>query len=98
MTRGNTWHTKASATARGNLAAAVSDNKLYVLGGSNALNAAVTVVEMYDPSTDTWSSKYAIPTAVAGAAAAEVDGIYEFSGTLDGNTVLRRKDFEVKFV
>ena len=30
----------------------------------------------------------------------ENDGfyIYEFSGTLDGNTVLRRKDFEVKFV
>jgi N-acetylneuraminic acid mutarotase len=66
--RKNTWTTGASIpTARFVPASAVVNSILYVIGGCTSACAsgtgAMTVVEAYNPATNTWSTKAALPTA-----------------------------------
>ena len=64
----------------------VVDNKLYVIGGSNASVAAVATVWEYDAVLDTWTSKSSMPTGRRSLASASVDGkIYTISGVDTGN-------------
>jgi N-acetylneuraminic acid mutarotase len=66
----NTWSPKAPmSTYRGAAAAAVINGKLYVLGGYSRNdegpdNSTYTynTMEVYDPATDTWSTKAPMPT------------------------------------
>ena len=58
----DTWETKTSMpTPRSNLCASVSNNKVYLIGGSAYTNQSVpfsnsvSVNEVYDPKTDTWT-------------------------------------------
>src|SRR5262249_12590832 len=82
----NTWTAGAPMpTARGNLAAAVVNGKIYAIGGSGtytdfqagtnvvATFDALATVEAYDPATDTWSSAPLGPGGT-GLAAAAVNG------------------------
>ncbi|MCB0713705.1 MAG: hypothetical protein KDD67_15365 [Ignavibacteriae bacterium] len=61
----NTWATRAAMpTARRDLAADAAGGKIYVLGGrTNATGASVytTANEEYDPGTNTWAAKAAMP-------------------------------------
>lgn len=64
----NKWSTGESIpTARYVAASTVVDNILYVIGGCNAACAtgggAMTVVEAYDPATNSWTTKSPIPIA-----------------------------------
>ena len=60
-------------TARHMHAATVLDGKIYVIGGHDG-NDYLTSVEVYDPTTNSWSYGTRLPEATAGAVAATVDG------------------------
>ena len=85
----DTWTTKADMpTARALSAIAVVDGKIYVIGGVGGVagetvqdNRPLSAVEVYDPATDTWTTKADMPTARYFPAACVVDGrIYVFCG------------------
>ncbi|MEO8551289.1 MAG: kelch repeat-containing protein, partial [Kofleriaceae bacterium] len=60
----------AMPTPRAELAAVVAlDGKIYTIGGMAAGNAS-GVVEVYDPGTDSWTTRAAMPTRRYGLAAA----------------------------
>lgn len=67
-----TWHKAApTPTKRTEVAAAMLDGKIYVVGGfekpglGNILNFAITrAVEVYDPTTDRWTSKAPLPVGL----------------------------------
>jgi N-acetylneuraminic acid mutarotase/fibronectin type 3 domain-containing protein len=63
-------------------ASATVGGKIYTFGGNSAAQISpgngylgVTTVQMYNPSTDTWTTKANMPTARRYCAAAAVDGI-----------------------
>jgi len=82
----NTWATKtAMPTPRGDFAIAVFQDKIYTIGGSIRAGQWTTeltdVNEVYDPATDTWTTKTSMPTPKAGLSASAVDGkIYLIGG------------------
>lgn len=88
-----TWTTKKSMpTARHHLESAVLDGKLYVLGGrilsdgiaSEDMDESLTNfnrVEMYDPQTDTWTTKSPMLEKRSGFAVTSANGqIYAIGG------------------
>lgn len=84
----NTWDATPGPmpTARSHFATAVVGNVIYALGGGTVLSP-LQIVEAYDTSSNTWSTKTPMPTARTFFAAAAVNGvIYAFgdpSGTVD---------------
>ena len=48
-------------TARSGLGVVVVDGKIYAIGGTNG--SLLRTNEMYDPATDTWTTKQSMPTA-----------------------------------
>lgn len=76
-------------TERSGVTTAVVNNKIYVIGGYRDVNNTLTrtnVVEVYDPSTDSWATVKNMPTARSWASAVEYDGkIYVFGGTDNNN-------------
>ena len=82
----DTWTTKMSMpTARGDFAIAVFQDKIHVIGGltrSGQWTAELTDVnEVYDPATDSWTTKTSIPVPKAGLSANVVGGkIYLMGG------------------
>ena len=79
----DTWTEKAPMlTARQHLASAVSDDKMYAIGGrTSGKSSNLNNNEAYDPATDTWTEKAPIPTVRGGIAAAVVEGeVYVFGG------------------
>ena len=98
----NSWSTKSPMpTARQHLATAVVDGKLYAMGGRFLGNGIQSEdiqdthtnfnrVEMYNPKTDTWTSRHPMEIKRSGfTASAAADGnIYVFGGQgLDGNDI-----------
>ena len=83
--------------ARAGLSLAEVGGKLYAIGGYNnhsnnptgAQYTALSYVEEYNPATDIWAAKQAIPAATANMAVAVYDGkIYIFGGNNNsGNAV-----------
>jgi len=89
----NTWTTKTPMpTARHHLASAVVDGKLYAIGGrilgdgvrSEDMDESLTNFnrnEMYDPETDTWTTRQPMLDKISGFAASTANGrIYVFGG------------------
>jgi N-acetylneuraminic acid mutarotase len=90
----NTWNAVAPMpTARTGLAAATLNGKIYAIGGSGRVGGSsvfLSTVEVYDPSTDTWSVAAPMPTARNRLALAAVHGkIYAIGGAAGvvGNAV-----------
>ncbi len=84
----DSWTAKANMpTARCWLSTSVVKGKIYAIGGnatSDAFNAEpLSIVEEYDPETDTWTTgKAPMPTARFGLAASAVNGIiYALGGS-----------------
>lgn len=83
----------AAPTARNHALSGVIDGKLYVTGGrapghegEDAQN--VTATEVYDPATDQWSARAALPTPRSGGASAVLDGkLYVLGGGLPGDEI-----------
>ncbi len=84
----NTWQTKASMpTPRSDLSANIVDNKIYLIGGKRYSSASpfygeTNINEVYDPTSDTWTTKSPIPIAVEGYGSAAIDSkIYILGGS-----------------
>ncbi len=91
---GEGWTAKASMTlARGELAAANYNGKVYVFGGSNG-GTPQTKVESYDPAANAWTTLTGLPSARTNFAAAVVNGkIHVVGGTNDlGTTSMPNND------
>ncbi|HEV2348587.1 MAG TPA: kelch repeat-containing protein [Terriglobia bacterium] len=86
LAQGGVWTTKAPMLVPSGFGAgAVVGDNLYVLGGFNSsLSPPLSTVESYDPKTDAWVEKAAMPTPRAFMGAASLDGIlYVVSGCSD---------------
>ncbi|MGX4641480.1 Kelch repeat-containing protein [Massilia sp. SYSU DXS3249] len=89
-TRSGRWERIADApTARNSAAAAVIDDRIYVVGGRQMLRqddgrqrpVNLATLEVYDPATDRWETRAPMPQAQGGLAAAAYDGkLYAFGG------------------
>lgn len=93
----DTWTTGAPMpTGRQGMAAAVDGSNIYVLGGGNAaVHAASTrldAVEVYNTSTNTWSTKARLPRARSSAGAAFANGLLYVIGGYDGASLLSTVD------
>ncbi len=96
FSQGDSWdERKPIPTPRRLLAAATFDKKIYTFGGcgSPCFEPPVhtstfeeTLVEVYDPETNSWETKTPIPAILFGAAAVTVgERIYLFGGFVTGN-------------
>jgi N-acetylneuraminic acid mutarotase len=107
-----TWKAIAPLpTKRGGGSAIVSNGKIYVIGGATILPGAsdpairfdgkphdmcVGVNEEYDPATNTWKTRAAMPTARNHFVAGEVNGkIYAIGGRLGSTFVTRSSNTDV---
>jgi N-acetylneuraminic acid mutarotase len=85
----DTWETKTSMpSARLGLQANIVKDKIYLIGGYESVNGTSVGVsnrtDVYDPATDTWTSKASIPTPVSYSASAVVDNkIYVMTSGLN---------------
>ena len=86
----DTWETKSEMpTARQGLSTSVVNGKIYAIGGAEFSSASFTVsekfsiVEEYDPATDTWTTKSPMPTVRGWHSAIVIDEkIHIFGGAL----------------
>src|SRR3989442_7402482 len=76
------WSEKARMLEpRGEVAAATIDGKIYVLGGSALGDDAQTLNEEYDPATDRWRVRAAMPRGLSHVGAVGMNGrIYVVGG------------------
>ena len=89
----DTWETKTSMpTNRSALCANVVNGKIYLISGivygpPLTFSFHSNVTEVYDPETDTWTSKASIPTPVCSYTSVVVDNkIYVISGSKQDTT------------
>jgi N-acetylneuraminic acid mutarotase len=86
----DSWETKTlMPTPRASLSASVVNNKIYLIGGIVHTNQdplyynSTNVVEVYDPETDTWTTKKNMPTVLDNyAAVVKGNNIHLFGGLL----------------
>ena len=80
---GGTWQTLAPMPSkRQELATAVLNGKIYVIGGYDVDGNSTATVEVYDPDSDTWASAHPIPFAVNHNSAAVAAGkLYSFGAS-----------------
>jgi N-acetylneuraminic acid mutarotase len=92
------YHLAAGGTLNSNLAAPLStarfglmattepDGRIYVLGGMTSQNVVVNTVDVYDPTSNTWSAVAPMPIAVAeGATVSGTNGLIYVIGGYDDN-------------
>jgi N-acetylneuraminic acid mutarotase len=77
---GGTWELRAPMPVlRQELATGVLDGKVYVLGGYDENRSSTATVEVYNPTTNTWTSAHPLPFPVNHNAAAVAGGkLYSF--------------------
>lgn len=88
----DTWQAKKNMpTARSGTSSVAVNGKIYVFGGYTGNyftwsgGNTLDTVEMYDPATDTWTSKKSMPIQVGDVATAVYEGkIYVFGGLTNG--------------
>ena len=80
---GGTWQSLPDMpSARQELATAVLNGKIYVMGGFDSQRHSTNTVDVYNPATGIWTSARPLPVLVNHNAAAVVAGkIYQFGGT-----------------
>ena len=86
----NSWEMKTSMpTPRSELTACVLNDKIYLIGGKKYSNTSpyyneTGLTEIFDPSTNTWSTGSPLPTPVYGYASAVVDNkIHIIGGSMN---------------
>jgi len=89
----NEWTKKANMpTARWVHSASVVNGKIYAIGGRTGTftqGPPFSIVEEYDPATDTWTEKADMPTPRWGHSASVINGeIYAIGGSQDEITAL----------
>jgi hypothetical protein len=82
-------------TARGGLGVVVANGKIYAIGGLNGSSLPLNINEEYNPSTNRWSNKMAMPTARSGfAIAAYQNKIYVMGGTFGNGYVANTEVYD----
>lgn len=78
----NRWSRAApKPTPVSHAGAALLGEKIYVAGGRAQDGAPTTALEVYDPRSDTWQPRAALPAALEGAALVSMEGrLYLFGG------------------
>jgi RNA polymerase sigma factor (sigma-70 family) len=90
----DTWTKKADMpTARSFITGSVVNNKIYVFGGADTNGVAgpikfLSTVEIYDPSTDTWTKGSDMPGPNVMLASCTVNGMIYIIGGQDYNNIL----------
>jgi non-specific serine/threonine protein kinase len=75
------WTPRASMpTERLEMASAVHDGRVVVIGGLSATGATLDTVEIYDPAADTWAEGPAHPVPIHHPMAAVLDGMLYVAG------------------
>jgi len=106
----DTWETKTSMpTPRAGLCASVMNNKIYLIGGKEYVNQSpqfynsVGVNEVYDPETDTWTTKTHMPHAIHDYASAVVEnktyvigGVHQFAGPFYHNLEIANRIYDAE--
>ncbi len=73
-------------TKRSGMAGAVSNGRIYVIGGGNR-TTILSTNEAYNPGSNTWTTLTPMPTARVGACAEAVGStIHVLGGTAPGST------------
>jgi N-acetylneuraminic acid mutarotase len=87
LAQGNTWTTKANMpTPRANPGTCVVNGKIYAIGGETAGGGCTSPVssqkvEVYDPTTNSWTTKAPMPTGRESLSLSAVNGkIYAIGG------------------
>jgi N-acetylneuraminic acid mutarotase len=77
----NTWDSRRAPlpTPREHLAAAVVNNRIYVISGRWSAGN-VSTVEAYDPASNTWATKASIPTPRSGITSGVLNGRIHVTG------------------
>lgn len=74
---------------RGGLTGALASNKVLAIGGRNASDNILARVDVYDPTSDQWSSGTALPEPREGAAAVAINNtVYVFGGRTDSGLLV----------
>jgi len=106
----DSWETKTSMpTPRAGLCASVMNNKIYLIGGKEYVNQSpqfynsVGVNEVYDPETDTWTTKTHMPHAIHDYASAVVEnktyvigGVHQFAGPFYHNLEIANRIYDAE--
>jgi glucose/arabinose dehydrogenase/N-acetylneuraminic acid mutarotase len=100
----NSWSSAASmATRRDNPGAAALDGKLYVFGGrirnadGTTVNQTLNTVEMYDPTTNTWTARAPMPTGRRTMVVGTLTGRAQVMGgerTADNGTFPQNEEYD----
>jgi len=70
-------------------AAVALNGRIYAIGGSQGFGSSLNTVEVYDPSSNSWSTAAGMLTARYGLAAADANGlIYAVGGANSGGQIL----------
>jgi predicted secreted protein/N-acetylneuraminic acid mutarotase len=87
----DTWTRKADMpTARGYLATAVVNGKIYAMGGAFGMTSGSLAVEEYDPATNIWTRKANMPETRSAFSTSVIDGkVYVIGGAATPFGVLR---------
>ena len=75
-------------TARANAGIALSNGKIYVIGGYN--NLVLNSIEEYNPATDAWTFKAPMPTARHSFSTCEINGKIYIIGGFDGKSYINK--------
>ena len=91
---GMTWSNGPDLpTARYGLAAVAVQGKIYVLGGADSQNNAVTTVDILNPDDNTWMTGPALPSARYFHSAVVLDDKIYVMGGVSGQTILNSFDY-----
>jgi len=90
------WTKRADMpTARYALSVSAVNGKIYAIGGIIGPRQATSIVEEYDPRTNTWTRKADMPTVRAWMATCVVNGkIYAFGGTDSTNLLATVEEYD----
>jgi N-acetylneuraminic acid mutarotase len=100
LSQGDTWEMKAPMTdGRFFTGVCELDGKIYVIGGQNEQSwpNARSVVEIYDPATDSWSTTTKLPVAKSGAGVCVLNGKIYVMGGRYGDTAFAHTNSVYEF-
>ena len=88
----SSWATRTSLpSARRSLATATASGLLYAIGGANSAGTALKTVQVYNPSTNAWTTKASLPAARPfGNGATHISGTIYLPGGQDAAGVITR--------
>jgi N-acetylneuraminic acid mutarotase len=92
---GGKWTPKSDMPmALGGHAASVVDGKIYVVGGCEVFAVPLSILEEYDPETDTWTKKAKMPTANTLFSTSVVNGKIYAIGGWNGNPLSEVAEYD----